>query len=239
MARERSLAGALRRVGSSAPLPLSFRQEQTWITSKLPAAGRFGNRQVAIQIKGPLSVPALRRAFAAFIRRHDAWRTVFSEVDGKPRQIVCDDVRLDLPVTSITHFPWEARESESRRIALEELGRDFGSFERQPVRALLVALRDEDHVLYVTAHSLVSDDASLRHVFVPELASMYRSESEGECTTAIEPVPPYADFALWQREAADEPGIDQLVNYWKERLADPPAVVLPIDHRRRDRGSVR
>jgi len=177
-------------------------------------------------------VPALRRAFAAFIRRHDAWRTVFSEVDGKPRQIVCDDVRLDLPVTSITHFPWEARESESRRIALEELGRDFGSFERQPVRALLVALRDEDHVLYVTAHSLVSDDASLRHVFVPELASMYRSESEGECTTAIEPVPPYADFALWQREAADEPGIDQLVNYWKERLADPPAVVLPIDRKR-------
>ena len=46
------------------------------------------NECVMIHLPGPLNVSVLEQSFTEFVRRHEAWRTSFPEVNGLPVQNV-------------------------------------------------------------------------------------------------------------------------------------------------------
>ncbi|MFL5540369.1 MAG: condensation domain-containing protein, partial [Longimicrobiaceae bacterium] len=70
------------------PAPLSFAQERLWFIDRLEPGSAVYNIPVAWRLAGALDERALERALGEIVRRHEALRTTFGEVDGSPVQVV-------------------------------------------------------------------------------------------------------------------------------------------------------
>src|SRR6185369_7706571 len=105
------------------------------------------NMPFALRLSGQLDIPALERTLNEIIRRHEVLRTTFDALEGEPVQVIAATQRLELPLTDLSHLPPQQRESETQRLVLEDSLRPF-DFARGPMlRASLVRLREEEHVL--------------------------------------------------------------------------------------------
>jgi len=101
-------------------IPLSYAQEQVWLHAQLAPDLPLYNEPVTIHHNGPLDVAVLERSFNEILRRHEAWRTSFSIVDGRPVQVVHPDLSVSFTVTDLRGFPEERRETEALRIATSD-----------------------------------------------------------------------------------------------------------------------
>ena len=94
---------------------------------------------------------------------------------------------------------------------------------------LLIQLAEEDHVLVLSTHHIISDQWSYG-VIARELVKCYNGFCAGK-PFAIQPDLPiqYADFALWQRTWLTGPVLAEQLAHWKSKLLDLPALTLPTD----------
>ncbi|MFF2331567.1 MULTISPECIES: amino acid adenylation domain-containing protein [unclassified Streptomyces] len=216
-----------------AVVPLSFAQQRMWFVHQLIPDNPFYNLPAAYRIRGPLDVSALREALSGVVARHEVLRSVFTVNEhGIPESKVHQAGPMELPV----EIP--AGASEEERVA--EAGRLMGRFASQvfdlehgPVlRAVLVRLGADDHVLAVVVHHLVADGwsgAILNH----ELGSLYAARLEDR----PDPLPPlpvqYGDYALWQRHVFGERELAGQLAYWQQTLRGvEPVLELPTDRTR-------
>ena len=86
-------------------------------------------------------------------------------------------------------------------------------------------------MLLVGMHHIVSDGWSMG-VFWRELGALYGAFSRGEPSPLAELPIQYADYALWQRRWLTGEVLEEQLGYWKEQLAELPALELPTDHPR-------
>ena len=103
------------------------------------------------------------------------------------------------------------------------------SLERGPLfRARLVRILDDDHVLILNAHHVVTDGWSLG-VLDRELSTLYRAKLASE-DPPLEALPlQYADYALWQRRWLQGEALEGQLEYWQAELEGAPAALdLPI-----------
>jgi amino acid adenylation domain-containing protein len=233
---------ALRRAGAPAlpPVPrlerdrapLSFAQERLWFLDRLEPGSTLYNLPMPLRLEGALDVPALERALGEVVRRHGALRTTFADVEGTPQQRVAPFAGFTLPVEAVPGADAAEREAEALRRARAEGERPF-DLETGPLfRATLLRLADEEHLLLLSLHHIVSDEWS-ESVLFGELSALYADFSAGgEASLPALPVE-YADFAAWQREQLQGEGMERQLAYWRERLAGAPALLeLPTDRRR-------
>ncbi len=213
--------------------PLSYGQQQLWLLAQLLPDTPVYTECVTIHIPGLLDDAALERSFNEFIRRHEAWRTSFPLVDGQPVQMIHPTPTFTLPVVDLRYLPEAEREAEALRLATEDAKIPFDIANGPLQRATLIHLEDMEHRLVLTLHHIIFDGVALYQVFLPEMWTLYEAFSKGKPS----PLPPlpikYADYAIWQRESlAGEVFADQL-SYWKQQLADAPALLeLPTDRPR-------
>ena len=120
-------------------LPLSFAQERLWFLSLLEPENTAYNISSAYRLTGPLRVDALERSLEEIVRRHEALRTRFEEVDGAPVQVIVPPAALRLPVVDLSARPADEREAEIARLNAQEAGRPFRIAEEPPRRFLLAA----------------------------------------------------------------------------------------------------
>jgi amino acid adenylation domain-containing protein/non-ribosomal peptide synthase protein (TIGR01720 family) len=218
--------------GSSPAMPLSFAQQRLWFLDQLEPDSPVYNIPDAVRLRGELHAAALEASLNEIVRRHESLRTTFTMVDGRPVQIIHPELRLSLPVVDLTDLPAVEREARAQALAHGEGQRPF-NLERGPlVRAQLLKLADDDHVVLFTMHHIVSDGWS-SSVLVREVAALYPALAAGQPS----PLPPltiqYADFAHWQRNWLQGEALAQQLDYWRAQLADaPPRLDLPIDHPR-------
>ena len=111
--------------GRAGALPLSFAQERLWFLDRLEPGSTAYNIPVAWRLGGALDEPALERSLSEIVRRHEALRTVFTEVDGTPVQVVAPFGGFTLPVEDLSGLGEADREAAVRRRAGEEAGRPF------------------------------------------------------------------------------------------------------------------
>ena len=100
------------------------------------------------------------------------------------------------------------------------------------IRGCLVRLTEQEHVLCVAMHHIISDGWSIG-VAIKELAALYGALVAGRA----DPLPvleiQYADYAQWQRQWLTGPALQQQLDYWKHHLAGAPALLeLPTDRPR-------
>src|SRR2546422_7855713 len=123
-------------------IPLSSGQQQLWLHAQLAAGFPVYNQPITVYRKGPLDVPALERSLNEIIRRHEAWRTTFTVVDGRPVQVINPAPTMTLPVTDLRGLPEAEREREALRLATSDARQPFDLAQGPLLRARLVRLGD-------------------------------------------------------------------------------------------------
>ncbi len=223
--------GAIPRARRDRELPLSFAQQRLWFLDQL-GAGLAYNLGWALRLDGRLDEAALRASLDAIVARHEALRTTFRAVDGRAVQVVAERLALALERVDLASLGRDAAEVEARRLVHERQQRPFDLAHGPLLRAGLLKLAEDRHVLSVEIHHIVFDGWSVG-VFNNELAAGYAAFALGS-----EPVLPalpvqYADFAVWQRERLQGPRLAAQLDYWRERLGtDRPRTDLPTDRPR-------
>ncbi|HEX8353506.1 MAG TPA: amino acid adenylation domain-containing protein, partial [Pyrinomonadaceae bacterium] len=222
----------LARVPREGELPLSFAQLRLWLVSQFEPDTSVYNVPVALRFGGRLDRAALASALRDVITRHEVLRTSFRVVGQEPAQVIEPEPEFELHVTDLRGLPGREREAEAMRLARAEAQRPFDLTRAPLVRAALVRLRDDEHVLLLTLHHIVSDAWSLG-VLVKELAALYEAHTTG-VTPPLAPLAfQYADFAHWQRRLLAGAALEKQLAYWRRRLADaPPVLELPTDRPR-------
>ncbi len=154
-----------------------------------------------MRLQGALDVAVLALALAEVVSRHEALRMVFlppEAGDDEPAQRVLAALAVAVPLLDLAALPPAAREAEARRLAAVEARRPFDLAGGPLLRAAVVRLASDDHILVLTLHHIVSDGWSLG-VLVREVAALYAAFSQ----RLPSPLPPlavqYADYAAWQR----------------------------------------
>jgi amino acid adenylation domain-containing protein len=213
---------------STAPAELSYVQELMWLLHEMDPGTYAYNSSGARRLRGPLDADALERAINLVIARHSALRTTFELRDGRPVQVIHDDARL-----TIERIPAPGLEGE-------ELGELLRRVVRRPfdltrpllLRATLIEIGPEDHVLLTSADHIVWDGWS-KGIFFSELAAAYDAYCEGREPVLPELAIEYADYAVWQREWLSGERMSRQLEYWRGVLAGAPTLLdLPTDHPR-------
>jgi non-ribosomal peptide synthetase component F/acyl carrier protein len=215
-----------------APLPLSFSQERLWFLDRLDPGSALYNVASARRLFGPLDAPVLERALREVVRRHEVLRTTFALADGRPVQVIHDEVDLRLPVEDVSALPEAEREALVAERASAEARRPFDLARGPVLRLRLLRLGPEEHVLVSVLHHIVSD-AWTQGVLHEEVGKLYDAFRAG----APSPLPPmpvqYADYAVWQRRWLSGAVLDGQIAWWKAHLAGAPAAIeLPTDRPR-------
>jgi amino acid adenylation domain-containing protein len=200
------------------PLPLSLNQEQLWRLHQMMPGTHFFNMPYVYQLSGDLNVEALERALKEIMRRHEALRTVFEGIDGRPAQVI-----KPVPCSAlvVVDLRLADREDLTQKATDSILGERFQSFdlaEGPLIRAKLLRLTDRENLLLITAHHIIADHWSMQ-VFRRELIALYEAFCHGKSSPLPEPTIQFGDYACWERRLLDD-GLfnDQLV-YWKNQLA--------------------
>ena len=141
-------------------LPLSFAQQRLWFLDQLVPESIAYNMAEALRLRGELNVAALEQSINEIMRRHEAVRTIFPEVDGNPIQVITPFRHLDLPLIDLSSLPDENREAEVVRLASAEAQRPFDLQSGPLLRVTLLRLGAEDHVLLFSMHHIISDEWS-------------------------------------------------------------------------------
>ncbi|MCZ0991310.1 condensation domain-containing protein [Streptomyces diastatochromogenes] len=194
--------------------------------------GRLYLLWYAWRVRGGLDRTAWQQALDDLVERHEVLRTALVESDGRPVQQVCDPVPVPLHWEQAPTAPdAEARLEAVRRRAAALATRRFDLARPPLLRAGVWELAADDHVVVVALHHAVTDGWS-KGVLLDELALHYRARRAGE-RAGLPPLPvQYGDFAVWQRDRADNGALEPQLAYWDGTLEAAPALELPTDRPR-------
>ena len=212
--------------------PLSFAQQRLWFLYQLETASAFYNIPLALRLSGALDVTALTRTLSEVVRRHESMRTTFAVVDGLPRQIIHAPRSVELPLADVSGLEEPERERAVEAMVRADAIEPFDLATGPLLRARLLRLSAEEHVLSVTMHHIISDGWSMG-VLVREVAALYRAYLQGEESPLAELAIQYADYAVWQRQWLTGAVLDRQLSYWREQLGGTlPVLELPTDRPR-------
>ena len=209
--------------------PLSFSQQRLWFLDQFEPGNPFYNLMMAVRLIGRLDMRAFQLTFHEIIRRHETLRTNFRLSGGQPIQIISDDCDLTINIANVS----ESGEEAANRIIFEESQRPFDLANDRLLRVTLVQLGNEDHIVVLTMHHIISDGWSMG-VLISELSELYTSYASGREPQLPDLPVQYADYATWQREWLQGEMLEEELSYWREQLAGAPQVLeLPTDRARR------
>ena len=221
----------IQRVSRDGELPLSFAQERLWYLDQLEPGNPAYNCPAAIRFAGPLNAAILEKSFDQVLQRQEILRTTIANVEGIPIQNISPLKSFTLPIEDLRHLPKMQREAAVKRRFAEEAQRPFNLAQGPLLRASLLRVEGEVHVLLLTVHHIVCDEWSMGLLF-RELSSIYEAASIGKVSPLSELPIQYADFAIWQRQWLQGEIFETQRAYWKQQLADLPVLELPADRPR-------
>ncbi|HJT56497.1 MAG TPA: amino acid adenylation domain-containing protein [Ktedonobacteraceae bacterium] len=212
--------------------PLSFAQQRLWFLDQLEPGNPFYTIATSVNLSGPLHTDVLLRSLNEIVRRHDILRTRFTVMSGEPLQHIALAMELPVPVVDLSSLAPAQQEVEIDSLNGAETARPFDLSWGPLIRAILLTLSATEHVLLLNLHHIVCDGWSLS-LLLRELSALYAAFASGKPSPLPELTLQYTDFARWQREWLQDALLDRRLDFWKEHLADAPALLeLPTDHPR-------
>ncbi|HEY0762320.1 MAG TPA: amino acid adenylation domain-containing protein [Pyrinomonadaceae bacterium] len=223
---------AVERVSRAQRLPLSYAQQRLWFLEQMEPGSAIYNVPLALRVSGELAVEVLEASLREVVRRHEVLRTRFVLRDGEAEQVIDEQVEFKLGLEDLSGMERVAAERAVQEQARTEAQRGFDLSTGPLLRAKLLRLSANEHVLLLTMHHIVSDGWSLG-VLVKELGQLYQAYAQGERAALAELEVQYADYAVWQREYLQGEVLEQQLSYWREQLAGAaPVLELPTDRPR-------
>jgi amino acid adenylation domain-containing protein len=206
------------RQSTSKPIELSFGQQRLWFVSQLDSGSAAYNVPLAWRLTGRLKIDALEGSLNQVVQRHEALRTCFPVVDGRPVQVVTEQA------LTLTHVDLRDAGSRLKQLIDEEIRKPFDLAQDPPVRAALFRLRDDEHLFVLTVQHISSDGASMG-VLLRELSHFYDAAVGGVPPNLPEPAVQCRDFTRWQQEMLTGELREKQLAYWKQQLKDVPALL--------------
>ncbi|MQY12842.1 Dimodular nonribosomal peptide synthase [Streptomyces sp. RB5] len=213
-------------VGRERELPLSRQQEGLWFLHQLDPGATVYHAPLALRLRGPLDVAALRTALAGLLARHEVLRTRLVTDGGQPRQVI-DPVPPVLPDGAMPAAGYD----EARRLIAAVVGEPFDLAAEHAVRIRLVRAGADDHLLLLAMHHIVTDGWSTG-VLLRDLTELYAAAREDRPADLPELPVQIADYAVWQRGRLTGPVLEEQLAYWRGRLTDLPELDFPTDRPR-------
>ncbi len=211
-------------------IPLSFAQERLWFLDRLdPSKSSAYNMPFAFKIAGSLNISALKQSLDEIVRRHEALRTAFSVIEGKPVQIVHPELAVALPIVKLGEIPQEQREAKVIQLIDEEVERPFDLGKGLLFRATLLEQGESEYLLLIVVHHIAVDFWSKKILF-QELSTLYEAFSTGNTSTLADLPIQYADFSVWQRKWLQGEFSETLLGYWRQQLGNNlRELEIPLD----------
>jgi amino acid adenylation domain-containing protein len=210
--------------------PCTSAQERLWFIEQMVDGSGVYNLPLSVRLRGGIDTDVLDRSLQDLIDRHAALRTSFVVEGGAPRQLVAPRASLELPLHDV-----EGRsdpEAEARQLLDDLLAEPIGLGQPPLVRAQIVRLAGDDHVLQLVFHHIVCDGWSHAVAF-RELGAIYRARVRGEEPDLPDPGVQYPAYAYRERTLRDRPELAQELAWWREHLSGiPVALDLPTDRPR-------
>ena len=220
-----------RRPAGGGPAPLSYSQELLWrLAQALPELVAYNVPRV-LRITGPLDAAALHGALDALVARHEILRTRFVDTDEGLRQLV------DLPPTApfervdLSDLTVDAARAEADRIVVDRTRYRFDLTQDIQLRATLVRVSPDEHLLLLLSHHIVSDEWS-RDVLFRELGALYAARQTRDAPDLPPLAVQYSDYAAWQRDAIERGSLAEHMAFWRDYLRGLPPLELPTDRPR-------
>ncbi|MFE2972162.1 amino acid adenylation domain-containing protein, partial [Streptomyces sp. NPDC059340] len=223
----------LRRLPRPDHVPLSYAQQRLWFLHRFEAPSADYHIPAVFRLSGPLDEAALTAALTDVVTRHEALRTVIAEDEqGVPYQRVIPEceTKVAIPVHPVRPDDLDTAVTASAA-RLFDLTRDL------PVRADLLRLAAEEHVLVLVLHHIAGDGVSVLPLG-RDLSTAYAARLQGDAPGWPQLPVQYADYTLWQRQLlSDGPDGDGLLarqlDHWHGELAGVPQPMrLPTDRPR-------
>lgn len=228
--REDCSIPTLQRTRRNQEIPLSFVQQRLWFLDQLEPGSSLYNINRALRLRGPLDLAKLERALQMIAARHEALRTTFVAPDGRPVQIIKPSVTVPFQLQDLRSTPSAAREEEAQRLIRIEAEKPFDLSRGPLLRVTALRLAEEEHVLLLSIHHIISDAWAIK-IFFQELSAFYQNQGREESLTELRIQ--YAEFAQWQRNWLDGEVLQQQLAYWKKQLEGAPSSLeLPTDYPR-------
>jgi amino acid adenylation domain-containing protein len=207
-------------------IPLSFSQERLWFLDRLEGSLQY-HLPAVLRLKGELNKEALEQTLQTIINRHEVLRTVIREQEGQGYQQILPADNWSLGITE----ELVVGETRLSTYITELISKPFDLSGDYMLRADLVMLNQDEHILVVTMHHIASDGWS-RSILVKEVVKLYERYANHEETNLPSLVVQYADYAIWQRNYLQGEVLDNKLGYWKEKLTGVSPLQLPADYAR-------
>jgi len=226
----------MRMISRLEPMPLSFAQQRLWFLAQMEGVSATYHIPAALRLRGELDRGALKRSLDGIWERHEGLRSVFVVEEGEPR-VELLPVEAGIPLLEHDLRGIGDAEEKLKELMMVEAQAPFDLKQGPLIRAHVVRMEEQEHVLLLTQHHIVSDGWSMG-ILARELGRLYGAFSRGE-ENPLEPLGiQYPDYAAWQREWLSGERLQKQSEYWREVLGDAPALLeLPTDRPRPEQQS--
>jgi amino acid adenylation domain-containing protein len=198
--------------------PLSYAQKQFYLLNQFNNKSTVYNQPQAFFLEGNLEKNRLRSIFQRLIAHHESFRTTFKTFNDSPVQYILDEVTFEL----------EYFESSLERCneIISKFIRPFDLSIAPLLRACLIRIDEEKHLLIIDMHHIISDGLSL-DIFMRDFMLLYQEKE-------LSPAPlEYRNYAVWQQGSVYQQMLEDQKLYWEQVFSVPfTNLVLPTDHER-------
>jgi nonribosomal peptide synthetase DhbF len=218
----------LPRADRSQYVPLSFPQQQLWLSDQLAGDSPVYNVPFLLKIRGQLDSDILQQALTRIVARHENLRSTFHPGSNYDQvQKIHPHVTVSIRVHDLCDLQQRA-EATAHEIIAADARRRFDLSRLPLLRVHLFRIASGTSWLYLNVHHLIVDGWTLG-LFGQALTQEYSQLQEGNVVTQSPLIRDYPDYALWQRDIAHFDQRRDLSKYWRTQLAGAEFLELPTD----------
>ncbi|MBL7747970.1 MAG: amino acid adenylation domain-containing protein, partial [Chitinophagaceae bacterium] len=208
---------------------LSHSQQRLWLLDKIEGTSNTYVIPISYHLRGPLNPDALQQSFDVLIDRHEILRTVITEVDGYPMQLVLPAGKLNFNagLTDLRgkEFPEQMAQAEGLAYVMESFQLDQAPL----MRAHVWQTDEQEYLFFLGIHHIITDDWSTQ-ILIREVLDTYNAIVTGSINPQLPLQLQYRDYAAWQRSEMTGVRLNFHRSYWINKLGDEiPVLDLPTD----------
>ena len=210
-------------------LSLSAAQQRLWFIDQFEEGSGHYNITGAFQFNGEVNLPAIKQSLQAIIERHEVLRSRFLPTADGANIRFHQDVEFPLIEIDLSDLTSQQQTEQCQSLISVDARHIFDLENELLIRAHLIKLGTDQHLILFNMHHIVSDGWSLG-LFVHEFTVNYRTYALNEPTVLKPLSAQYQDYTHWQNNKLVSGQLDPQKQYWLEQLADlPPLHNLPIN----------
>lgn len=195
---------------------LSSSQKRLYFLYELDPESVAYNMPQFVKIDGNLDKERICHTFKKLIERHESLRTRFRLEGNVPVQEISEHAGFEIDWQLAAH----------PEPLLHSFIRPFDLNKGPVFRVMIVSLNNEEHVLGVDMHHIITDGLSNK-LLIADFMKLYVGETLSGLPLR------YVDYAEWQQEHQQHAAVIQQKEFWLQEYAEPVnQLILPLDKAR-------